>query len=284
MKIQQLLKEGYTALKEVNIETYMLDTKFLLSKVLNKDLLFLLTNRDYEVNKIEEENFSALIAERKTKKPIKYILGECEFMGVKLFIKEGVLIPRPDTEILVEEAIKEVKNKGYKNIADVCTGSGAIGASVAAFINNIHVKCYDISEVALEVAEKNVNLLKLSDRVEVIKSDLLQRPINNGERFDMIVSNPPYIKEDVIESLMEDVRNFEPHLALNGGIDGLSFYRRIVKQSKKILNSCGMIIFEIGYDQGEEVSLLLEEADYCHIEIIKDLAGNDRVVKGTLKY
>ncbi len=284
MKIQQLLKEGYSALKEVNIETYMLDTKLLLSKVLNKDVLFLLTNRDYEVNKIEEEKFSALIAERKTKKPIKYILGECEFMGLSFFIKEGVLIPRPDTEILVEEAIKEVKNKGYKKIADVCTGSGAIGASVAAFINNSHVKCYDISEVALEVAEKNINKLKLSDRAEVIKSDLLQEPLNNEERFDMILSNPPYIKEDVIESLMEDVRNFEPHLALNGGIDGLSFYRRIIKQSKKVLNSRGMIIFEIGYDQGEKVSLLLKEADYGHIEIIKDLAGNDRVVKGTLKY
>lgn len=281
--IQDALSEGIKSLKEAEIESYILESQLLLSKVINKDRLFIMVNKDYKLSDEEIKKYLKLINIRKEKMPIKYILGTCEFMGLPFKIKEGVLIPRPDTEILVEKSIEVIKKNNYKNISDVCCGSGIIGISLAAFINKINVDCFDIESVPLEVTYENIKLNKLEERVKVFRSNLLEYAIKNSIKYDMIVSNPPYIKKNEIMDLMEDVKNYEPHVALDGGDDGLYFYKMIVEQSKDILNNEGSIAFEIGYDQKEEVSYILESNGFVNIESYKDLAGLDRVVIGTLK-
>lgn len=283
MKIGELLIKGYNILKCENIETYMLDAQLLLQKVLKKDKLFIMLNRELETDKENAKEYFRLIELRKNKMPIKYILEECEFMGINLNIREGVLIPRGDTEILVEEALDKIKENNYIDICDVCCGSGAIGISVGKILENTRIYCYDISDIAYEVTLENINKFNLEDRIKVYKSDLLEEAIENGKRFDVILSNPPYIRKDVIPTLMEDVKNYEPYIALCGGDDGLEFYKKIAQQSLKVLKQGGMIGFEIGYDQKEDVNNILLGNGFEEIQCIKDLSGLDRVVIGTLK-
>ena len=283
MNIGEILLKSYQILKNVKIETYLLDSQLLLGKVLNKDKLFIMLNRDFNLNKEQENEFLQLVETRKNKMPIKYILGECEFMSMDFIVKPGVLIPRPDTEILVEEVINIVKEEGYTRICDVCSGSGAIGISIAQFVESAKVMLYDISNDAIDVSNLNIKRFNLSHRVKVEFSDLLKAPIDQNKKFDVIVSNPPYIREDVIPTLMEDVKNYEPIIALSGGEDGLDFYRRITKESLLILEKGGLLAFEIGYDQREAVMDILLQSGFKEIKCIKDLSGNDRVVKGTLK-
>ena len=282
MNIGEVLKYAYDILKKENIDTYMLDAQLLLQKVLKKDKLFIILNRNETLSKDEEEEFLKLINLRKDKMPVKYILGECEFMGLNFYVKEGVLIPRADTEILVEEVIKEIKENNYNRICDVCCGSGAIGVSIGKYIENSTVDCYDISDIAIEVTGKNIERFSLKDRVTVEKSDLLTVSIKQNKKFDVIVSNPPYIKEEVIPTLMEDVKDYEPYIALCGGIDGLDFYRKITNQSLEILENDGLLAFEIGYDQGEAVKELLIENGFTDVRVINDLAGLNRVVIGKI--
>ncbi|BDR65907.1 release factor glutamine methyltransferase [Clostridium tetani] len=281
--IQDLLSEGIKSLKEVGIESYILESQLLLGKVINKDRLFIMINKDYKVSEEEKNQYLKLIDIRKEKMPIKYILGTCEFMGLSFKIREGVLIPRPDTEILVEKSIEIIRKNHYKNISDVCCGSGIIGISIATFVDKVNVECFDVEEIPLKVTEENIKLNRLEGKVKVFKSNLLEYAIKNSIKYDMIVSNPPYIKKREITNLMEDVKNYEPHIALDGGEDGLYFYKNIVKQSKHLLNPGGTIAFEIGYDQKEEVSYILESNGFVNIECYKDLAGLDRVVIGILK-
>ncbi|MBU3143154.1 peptide chain release factor N(5)-glutamine methyltransferase [Clostridium sp. CF012] len=282
MNIGEILLKSYGILKKVGIESYMLDSQLLLGKVLNVDKLFIMLNRDFNLNPKQEEEISQLIQLRKSKMPIKYILGECEFMGMSLIVKPGVLIPRPDTEILVEEVIKCINEKVYTRVCDVCSGSGAIGIAIAEFIKGAKVALYDISGDAIAVAKLNIDRFDLASRVSVESSDLLQSAIQQNKKFQVVVSNPPYIREAVIPTLMEDVKNYEPCIALSGGEDGLDFYRRITKESLLVLEKGGLLAFEIGYDQREEVQDILLKSGFNTIECIKDLSGNDRVIKGTL--
>lgn len=282
MTIGALLIKGYTMLKGKNIDTYMLDTQLLLAKVLGRDKLYIITNKKVEVSDSDCDMFYELMEQRQRKMPIKYILQSCEFMGLDLFVKKGVLIPRPDTEILVEEADKEIKAKSYKYICDLCCGSGAIGVALAAINTDLLVECYDISEDACEVTNVNIQELQLEKRMSFYKSDLLEKAITESKYFDAIVSNPPYIKNSIISTLMEDVKDYEPFIALSGGNDGLDFYQAITKESIKCLKSNGMLIFEIGHDQKEAVEELMINNGFKDIVCIKDLAGNDRVVKGFL--
>ncbi len=280
MKVQHLLSKAYELLKEECIESYMLDCQLLLGKVLNLDRMSIILNKELEVDEESMEEYFQLIEKRKNKMPLKYITEEVEFMGVDLFIREGVLIPRPDTEILVEEVIKVIKEEKFTEICDVCTGSGAIGLALAKFLNNTRVYCCDISDIAEEVTEKNIRLLSLGDRVSFIKSDLLSFAVKGKLQFDAIVSNPPYIRTEVIPTLMKDVKDYEPYIALWGGEDGLDFYRRITAESLKVLKNGGLLAYEIGYDQSKSVENILFENGYTNIRTVKDLAGNDRVVIG----
>ncbi|MBW9155327.1 peptide chain release factor N(5)-glutamine methyltransferase [Clostridium tagluense] len=282
MNIGEILLKSYGILKKVGIESYLLDSQLLLAKVLNVDKLFIMLNRDFNLNGKQEEEFSQLIQLRKSKMPIKYILGECEFMGMNLIVKPGVLIPRPDTEVLVEEVIKHINEKDYTQVCDVCSGSGAIGIAIAEFIKGVEVMLYDISYDAIAVAKLNIERFDLASRVNEQHSDLLKSAIEQNKKFQVVVSNPPYIRESVIPTLMEDVKNYEPYIALSGGKDGLEFYRRITEESLQVLEKGGLLAFEIGYDQREEVQDILLKSGFKSIECIKDLSGNDRVIKGIL--
>lgn len=279
MKIQEALTKAYDILKNECIETYQLDSQLLLCKVLNKDKLFIILNRDFEINETKSKEFFDLVDLRKNKMPIKYIIGKCEFMGLDFEVEKGVLIPRPDTEILVESVIEDVKKLNINKVCDVCCGSGVIGLSIAYYCKDIDVQCCDISEIAYRTTEKNIKSLVLKN-AKVYKSDLLQYAFDRNEYFDIIVSNPPYIKTEVIPTLMKDVRDYEPYEALCGGEDGLDFYRKITEQGYKLLNKNGVLAFEIGHDQGKDVMKILTSNKFEDIICLKDLAGNDRVIKG----
>ena len=282
-KIGELLQEGSSILKEAAVDTYMLDSQLLLGKVINKDKLYLITNRDKEISKKNEKEYFELIEKRKNKMPIKYILKSAEFMGLDFNVEEGVLIPRPDTEILVEETLKYIPQDESMNVCDLCCGSGAIGIALASFRKNINIDLIDYYDTPMKVTESNIVKHNLKDRAKFVKSDLLKVVINQNKKYKILVSNPPYIKDEVIPTLMDDVKDYEPHTALSGGEDGLIFYRRIVEESSKVLEDDGILAFEIGHDQGEEVKKLMINNGYSDVRVVKDLAGLDRVVIGTLK-
>ena len=207
-----------------------------------------------------------MIERRKKGEPLQYILGETEFMSLDFFVREGVLIPRSDTEILVETVIDKIGDK-KTTVADICTGSGCIGISIAHYKKNTDIELFDISDIALETAEKNIKRNNVSDRVKLYKMDILNE--YPKKKYDVVVSNPPYIEKAVIETL-------------DGGEDGLVFYRRITKTAHNFLKKGGLLAFEIGYNQGESVRGLMQN-DFYDTEVIKDLNDNDRVVIGKLK-
>ena len=281
--IGELLEIGSKNLKEKDIDTYMLDSQLLLGMVLGKDRIYLITNRDKEVSHKDEKEYMALIEKRSKKMPIKYILGETEFMGFDFDVEEGVLIPRGDTEILVEEILSIIDEDKELNVCDLCSGSGAIGISLALNRKNIKVDEIDNFDIPEKVTKSNIVKHALENRVKFIKSDLLEEPIKLEKKYDIIVSNPPYIKACEINNLMDDVKLYEPHTALDGGEDGLIFYRRIIEESKLTLNENGILAFEIGHDQGLDVRILMEEAGFSNVKLVKDLAGLDRVLLGYFK-
>ena len=281
--IGELLESGSKELKEKNIDTYMLDAQLLLGMVLGKDKIYLITNRDKEVSSKDEKEYIALIEKRSRKMPIKYILGETEFMGFDFDVEEGVLIPRGDTEILVEELLSIINNDDEINICDLCSGSGAIGISLAMNRKNIKVDEIDNFDIPEKVTKSNIVKHSLENRVKFIKSNLLEEVIKVGKKYDIIVSNPPYIKACEIENLMDDVKLYEPHVDINGGEDGLIFYRKIIEESKLALKENGVLAFEIGHDQGLDVRILMEEAGFLNVKLVKDLAGLDRVLLGYFK-
>lgn len=281
-RIGELLEIGYKILKEADVDTYKLDAQLLLGMVIAKDKIYLITNRDKTISNKDEKEYLSLIEKRKNKMPIKYILGEVEFMGIDLEVEEGVLIPRGDTEILVEEVLKSINEDEKLEICDLCCGSGAIGIALAKLRNNIDVDEIDNYKVPEKITKRNIAKHSLEDRVRFIKSDLLKEAIKLNKKYDIIVSNPPYIRADEINNLMDDVKLYEPHTALDGGKDGLIFYREIIKQSEFVLKNKGILAFEIGHDQGEDVKNLMESSGFLDVKLVKDLAGLDRVLIGTL--
>ena len=230
--------------------------------------------------KNEEDRFFELVSCRKTRIPVQHLTGVQEFMGYEFAVNEHVLVPRQDTEILVEEAEKRLllmKKENPVKVLDMCTGSGCIALSLLHYTNDTSAVATDISEAALTVAVQNAGQLKLTERVSFAETDLF--PVQK-EKFDLIVSNPPYIPTEVIETLAPEVKDHEPRLALDGTKDGLSFYRRIIRTAPEWLFESGWLILEIGYDQGEAVSAMMRENGFRDIEVIRDLGGKDRVVTG----
>lgn len=279
-KIEELIATGTNSLKEKGIDTARLDAELLLGSVIKKDRVYLITHKEEEVSEENYNKYFDFIEKRRNKMPVKYILNKCEFMGLNLYVEEGVLIPRDDTEILVEEVIKLIGENEEKQVCDLCSGSGAIGIALAHFRQNIKVDLIDYYPIPEKVSLMNIRKNNMENQVSFIKSDLLENPIKNKKKYDIIVSNPPYIEEEEINKLMDDVKDYEPHTALNGGIDGLDFYRKIICQSKEVLAEGGILAFEIGYNQGKSVKLLMEENNFKDIKVIKDFASLDRIVIG----
>lgn len=277
MNIKQALEYGIELLKENNIDEPILKTRIILVNILSESKEYLIIHEKEELSKEVEELYIANIQKLCNDIPLQYIINRQEFMGLEFYVDENVLIPQPDTEILVEEVIDISKREGKKNILDLCTGSGAIGISIANSISECNITLSDISKDALEVAKENCIKHKVEDRVTIIQSDLFEN-IDENNKFDIIVSNPPYIKTDVIKTLDKEVQN-EPILALDGGEDGLKIYRRIINEAYKFLEIDGYLCLEIGYDQKDEVIKLIENiGEYTNIYSKKDLAGNDRIV------
>lgn len=283
MEINTLLKKGIEILGYREYSEPVLEVVLLLSNLLNVDETYIYTYGEKEVPKAIEEEFLEKIILRKKGYPLQYILEEVEFMGLKFYVNEGVLIPRQDTEILVEYILNIMEKEREYTIVELGTGSGCISLSLAYYFKGkIFIYAVDIEDEALKIAKKNLEKLNLEKKVRILKGDLFKgiENLNLEEKVDIIVSNPPYIPSKTINSLQEEVKKHEPIKALDGGEDGLDFYRRIVPESKKYLNKTGLLVLEIGYDQGEKVSNIFKAEGYRDIEIIKDLQGHDRVVVG----
>lgn len=281
MKYRDLYNQGIETLSSENIPDAKIDARILLEFVCKTDRNALFLKGDTEVSKEEEEVYFDLLNKRIQHIPLQHLTGEQDFMGLTFKVNEHVLIPRQDTECLVEIVLKHLHD-GMR-VLDMCTGSGCILISLLHYSNDCIGVGADVSEDALKVAKENSEKLGnngISDRADItfVQSDLFK---NVDGKFDIIVSNPPYIRTDVIQTLMPEVKDFEPMLALDGTEDGLEFYRRIISDGKTYLNRGGQLFFEIGYDQGEAVRSLMRENGYVDVEVAKDLAGLDRVVYGT---
>lgn len=317
MTIREVLTNIRERLQKAGIEDFEYESWLLLDWKLHIDRAEFYMNPDGEVKEELLGELEEVLAKREQRIPLQYLMGECEFMGYNFYVDERVLIPRQDTECLVELAAESIqtetlyrkqkvlaaqytgsnlanisanndshnvsdgklkqvvqKNKKIK-VLDLCTGSGCIGISVAKLCPEAEVTLADISEGALAVAGKNAENLKAE--ISLIKGNLFE---NIEERFDYILSNPPYIPSQVIEGLMPEVRDYEPRLALDGEADGLSFYRQIIEQAPDYLNPDGRIYFEIGAEQGEDLTRLMTERGFSEVEVYKDLAGLDRIVSG----
>ena len=278
MKIKEVIEEGKNVLSKNNIEDNVIVTRELLAFVLGVEKQYLVIHLADELNAEDYIKFKENINKLINGKPLQYITNNQEFMGLNFFVNENVLIPQPDTEIIVEETLKKCKELLLKNgkikILDLCTGSGAIAVSLSIFLGDeAEVFASDISTKALEVAKYNNG--KNNTNVRFIESNLFENI--QEQKFNIIVSNPPYIRSDVINKLSKQVQN-EPHLALDGGEDGLKFYKKIIEQSCNYIEN-GYLILEIGYDQKEDVeNLLKENKNYSEIKTIQDFSGNDRCV------
>lgn len=266
---------GMQKLKEAEIGEAQLDARLLLEEVCGTDHNTLLCHGDREVSGEEEEQYRKALEQRAVHVPLQHLLGYQDFMGLRFQVNEHVLIPRQDTEILVEEAMRYLHD-GMR-ILDLCTGSGCILLSLLHYSNDCEGTGVDISKEALQVAAKNAESLGI--RADFLESNLYEKVTG---KFDLLVSNPPYIERAVIPTLMEEVREYDPYIALDGGEDGLDFYRRILGGAQDYLNRGGQIFLEIGSEQAQAVSELLREAGFKEIDVCKDFAGLDRVVSARL--
>lgn len=286
MNIEQALNFGKQELNKNEIEDSLLKVRILLTDILKQSKEYLVINNTKELSSQEEKEFKEKIEKLKLGYPIQYITNKQFFRNCEFYVDKNVLIPQPDTEILVEEAIKILKEKTFQknkiNILDLCTGSGAIIVSLGKELEKISEKYNfygtDISEKAIEIAQKNANSNNVN--VKFFLGDLFES-INVNEKFDLIVSNPPYIETDVIKTLSLEVQK-EPIIALDGGITGLDFYKRIAKESKNFLTTKGYLILEIGYNQMEAVCSILKNENFKIVSRVKDYANNDRVIVANL--
>ena len=271
MKLKEVLKQAITKLKENNIEECANKARRLLAFMLNVEKEYLITHDNLEITEKQMKEYNKCIEQIIQGKPIQYIIGKQEFMGIEFIVNENVLIPQPDTEILVEKTIEILKTCTEPKVLDLCTGSGAIAISIKQYVTNANVFASDISKEALKIARINDR----DNKISFIYSDLFE---NIKDKFDIIVSNPPYILTEEIKTLSNEVQS-EPHLALDGGTDGLYFYRKIVEQAHSHLNENGYLCLEIGEDQKEKVvELIKQNGGYKDIKTYKDLGDNDRVI------
>lgn len=279
MTYRECYEQGCRTLQAAGIEEAALDARLLLEAVCGTDRNDLLVHGEQPVEPEAEEKYFGWIGKRAGRIPLQQLTGEQDFMGLTFTVNENVLIPRQDTEILVEEVLKELHD-GMR-ILDMCTGSGCILLSLLHYSNDCEGLGVDLSAEALEVAGRNVLKVLTPEKAEhahFLQSDLFEKVEG---KFEIIVSNPPYIASAEVDRLMPEVRDHEPRMALDGTEDGLEFYRRIIAEAGQYLVSSGMLFFEIGYDQGQAVSELMREHGYREVQVVQDYAGLDRVVFGT---
>jgi release factor glutamine methyltransferase len=283
--IKETIAEGISRLKKREYNNPFLEAYMILEYLLNKEKLFLITHENEKVDKEIYKKYIELIEKRNTGYPVQYIVHNQEFMGINFYLEEEVLIPRPDTEVLVENAIKIAKSDyfPYKNIKalDIGTGSGAIAVSFGYYCREADVLGIDINPKAVEVARRNVKSNKL-DNVKIIKGDMFMEKFDfPNEKYDIIMSNPPYIKSEDIEKLQLEVSTYEPKNALDGGVSGLKFHSQILRIVPNYLNDKSVLIIEIGWDQAEDVVKTMRKIKgFKKVEVKKDIAKKDRIVVG----
>ncbi|MDD5108003.1 MAG: peptide chain release factor N(5)-glutamine methyltransferase [Candidatus Omnitrophica bacterium] len=260
----------------------MNEAELVLSHILNCDRLSLYLNKNSSLNKDKSVLVSKILKRRISGEPLQYILGKTEFMGLEFKVDRRALIPRPETEILVDLAIRELKGSGlvFPKVLDLGTGSGCIAVSIVKFLPSAVVWAVDISKEVLVLAEENAHLNKV--KVKFLRSDIFGAFGHRKEQFDLIISNPPYVAASEFSSLPLGI-SFEPACALEAGVDGLDFYRKIIKQAAAYLNKGGLLAFEVGINQSDPVKALLEEENFSDIRIIKDYNNINRVVMSKIK-
>ncbi|MBZ4646917.1 MAG: protein-(glutamine-N5) methyltransferase, release factor-specific [Clostridia bacterium] len=285
LTIRELLNQSIRYLKNNGVENNaVLDAQLILSHILNVDRLYLTLHRDKRLEEDTINQYNKLLKLRAEGMPLQYITETQEFMSLPFKVTPDVLIPRGDTEILVEYIVdqcKDIEDKKHVHIMDIGAGSGCITVSLAYYIKNSRLWAVDVSSKALEISRYNARLNGVDNKISFIQHDILEGfPEDKIEGLlDIVVSNPPYIPSKVIDSLQKEVKDYEPHLALDGGEDGLKFYRKIIAEAYKYLKPEGLLAFEVGHDQSSSVAKIMEQnGSYNSIEIIRDLAGINRVV------
>ena len=280
MNIEIAIKNAYRELQKKKIDSALLDSELLLSKVIRKDRKFILLNPDKKLNQSDQESFKNLIIKRSKRKPLAYLTGIKSFWNNDFKINEKVLIPRPDSEIIIEQVLDIFKNKNNLNFLEVGIGSGCIALSILREKKAFLATGVDLSQDCIKICKYNADKLGVANRIKLLKSD-----VDNliFRKYDFIISNPPYIKKFDLNKLKKEVKNYEPRLALDGGIDGLSVIRKVIKKSSELIKKQGKIFLEIGYGQKEPVKKMLKENNFYINKITKDLAKNDRCVISTKK-
>ena len=278
MKIWQAILNANKVLSKNQIKSAGLDCEILLSKVLSKDRQYILLNLDKELNEKNISDFKDLIIKRSLNKPVAYLIGKKDFWKYSFFVSDQTLIPRPDTEILIENALKITKQKSKLNILDIGTGSGCILLSILKDRSDFYGTGIDISRDCIDISKINATKLELSNRSKFLKTDVDN--LING-KYDLIISNPPYIKKLDLKYLNKDVIDFEPKNALDGGLKGISIIKKIIMRSSDLLKNSGKLILEIAFDQKYTVKKLLKNEGFYINNIIKDYAKNDRCIIST---
>ena len=280
MNIEIAIKSACRELKKNKISYALLDSELLLSQVIKKDRKFILLNLDKELDKSTQNSFRDLILKRSRGKPLAYLTGIKSFWKYDFKVNEKVLIPRPDTEIIIEQVLKIYKNKNYLNFLEVGVGSGCIALSILKEKKSFSGTGIDLSQDCVEICRYNAKKLGVSNRIKLLKSDVDKLIFH---KYDLIISNPPYIKKFDLNKLNREVINYEPKLALDGGLEGLSVIRKVIKKSSELIKKNGKLILEIGYDQRLPVKKMLNENNFYINKIVKDLAKNDRCIVSTKK-
>ena len=278
MNIQELIHHGSRILKKNDVISYLLDSEILMSKAIQRDRGYIMLNLNKKVDKKISDYFKDLIFQRSTHKPIAYILGKKSFWNYEFNISSDVLIPRPDTEIVVEKVLEITKNKSKQKILDIGTGSGCILLTILKEKQNFYGTGIDISKKCIDITRINAIKLGVYDRLKLVKSDIDN--FNYG-KYDLIISNPPYIKKTDLKYLEKDVVNFEPILALNGGLEGLSEIRKVINKASKLIKARGKLVLEIAFNQKYEIKKILNEKGFYINSVAKDYADNDRCIVST---
>ena len=278
MNIESAIKKAYLDLKHNNIKTALLDSEILMSKVLKENRSKVLLNSERLLSNQDYNYFRELISNRLLNKPIAYLTGKKSFWKYEFEINDKVLIPRPDTEVIVEQALKIYKNKTNINFLEIGVGSGCVILSILKEKKSFLGKGIDLSKDCIKICKKNATNLKVQDRLKLFKSDIDN--FSSG-KYDLIISNPPYIKKLDLKKLDKDVFNYEPRLALDGGLDGLSKIRKIIKRSSELIKLNGKLIIEIAHNQKKTVKNILKYNGFLINKVVKDLGKNDRCIIST---